>query len=215
VAIAERVNRRLLGFLQFWDKGILLLLAFGTASAIVAACLHYAFLKPRLENGFQAALLALLFGGSRVTLLLFTGIAECIGRPSTARLGRLLLAFAVTLSVISALMSIMLIFQSEMRPLGLGDIFTNGSLILVLLVLVLELCLFAGFWLPIALHAHEIRSILERKRVEEEAVIDYIYALRAQRIREGQIDLAASSFLLRLRTLFMQKKKEISHEPTQ
>jgi hypothetical protein len=215
VAIAERVNRRLLGFLQFWDKGILLLFLCGAACTVVSICLHYSFLKPRLENGFQALLLALLFDGSRVTLLTFAGVAECVERPTTVKLGRLFFGFAVALSVISALMSILLVFQSDVRPTGFNDFFANGSMLLVLLVIVLELCLFAGFWLPIALHAHEIRSILDRKRVEEDAVIAYIYELRAQRIREGQIDLAASSFLIRLRTLFMQKKKEISHEPTE
>jgi hypothetical protein len=215
VAIAERVNRRLLGFLQFWDKGILLLFLFGSACAVVAGCLNYSFLKTRLENGFEAALLALLFAASRVLLLLFAGIADCVDRPATTRLGRLLFSFAVALAAISALMSIMLIFQSDLRPSGLGSFFTDGGAILVLLVLVLELCLFASFWLPIALHGPEIRSILERKRVEEEAVIDYIYQLRAQRLREGQIDLAASSFLIRLKTLFIKKQKEIRHEPTE
>src|SRR6185312_15081501 len=145
--------------------------------------------------------------------LAFAGLADCVDRPSTRAMGRVFFSASIGFSVLSALMSLMLVFHSDLRPMGFADLFTGGSLILALLVIALELCLFAGFWLPIALHAQEIRSILERKRIEEEAVIAYIYELRAQRIREGRVHLAGTSILIRLKTLFMQKQKEISHEP--
>jgi hypothetical protein len=215
MAIAERVNRRLLGFLDLWDKGTMILFGFGAACSVVALGLHFTYLKAQMASPFAAAGIALLFEISRVSLLLFTGLTQCVNRPFAGRLGRFFFYFAVLLSVISFTMDVTLVFRSGLRPLSVGNFLAGGSIMMVGLVAVLEVCLFAGFWLPIALHASEIASILERKRVEDEAVIAYIYELRAQRIREGRVDLAATNFFIRLKTLFNQKKEQLDHEPTQ
>jgi hypothetical protein len=215
MAIAERVNRRLSGFLNLWDKGTAVLFGFGTACALVAVCLHFTYLKPQMGNGWEAALAAVLFGVSRAALLIFAGLAHCVNRPMTEKLGRVFLYFAFFLSMVSFSMDVTLVFRSGLRPHGVADFFASGSIMMVVLAGILEVCLFAGFWLPIALHSAEIASILERKRIEDEAVIAYIYELRAQRLREGKVDLAASSFFIRLKTLFNQKKEQLAHESNQ
>ncbi len=215
MAIAERVNRRVLGFLDLWDKGTVLLFLFGGACAVVSAVLHFNYLRPVLGNPFEAALLALLFESGRVTLLVFTGLAYCVNRPMAWTLGKFFFGFAVVLSVLSFTMHATLIFQSGLRPLSFKEFFTGGSLMMLVLAAVMEVCLFAGFWLPIALHASEIGSILEKRRAENEALIGYIYELRAQRMREGRVDLAASSFFVRLKTLFHSHKDQLDHEPNQ
>jgi hypothetical protein len=215
MAIAERVNRRVLGFLDLWDKGTLLLFLFGGACAVVSAVLHFTYLRPVLGNSFEAALLACLFEAGRVTLLVFTGLTYCVNRPVTGALGKFFFSFAAVLSVISFTMHATLIFRSGLRPMSFQEFFTGGSLMMLVLTAVMEVCLFAGFWLPIALHASEIGSILEKRRAENEAVIGYIYELRAQRLREGRVDLAAANFFVRLKTLFQSKKDQLDHEPNQ
>ena len=85
----------------------------------------------------------------------------------------------------------------------------QGGFIVILLVLLLEAVIFAAYSLPIALNGAMIRSIFERKKQEDEAVIGFIYEMRSQRLKEGKIDIAKHTILQRMADMFLRTKTEI------
>lgn len=205
---AEKVNDKLLAFLGFWDRGMWFLLLIGVACAVASTALRLHFLSGFVPGPSVRLLIAVLFECTRFGLLTAASVLNFAPVDWPSDIKKITIYCTCMLFLTSIMMNITPHFQFVFEADVVAHL-KSGRFLVVLLIVLLDFCLFATLTLPFALNGILLRSVFSHRRAEEEAVVKYIWELRAQRIREGKVDIAKHTILQRLAEIFFRAKSDL------